>query len=362
MTPYKAFSVPNLGVGVLALMLCLIALNGVSFAQEEETEETFETIAPPSYAEVRLKMLGWLNTLDPAPAKEKLAKAQALWPVAATATVEESARERLKLAMETFAVVNPEVRQLVSDCSWITPAATVLEPEDLPGYDDSPFFATNVATFYGQYLTETRRFDEALYVWEEVELAEAIDPATVLFYRAICEHEILEVKAANRSLTQLLNHTEAVPASYGAVAALMQSELSILEPDSLGEIAGLMKDVERRLDLGRGGQRVQKRHDEIVTKLDKIIEKIEAQSGGGGGGGQGGQQGNSNKSSSPANESRVKGSTAPGEVDEKSSNSRKDWGDLPAREREKAKVDLGKKFPGNYARLIEEFTAKRARE
>ena len=40
-----------------------------------------------------------------------------------------------------------------------------------------------------------------------------------------------------------------------------------------------MKDVERRLELGRGGQRVQKQEDEIVVALDAIIEKLEQQGG-----------------------------------------------------------------------------------
>ena len=59
----------------------------------------------------------------------------------------------------------------------------------------------------------------------------------------------------------------------------MQHDLQGLKKDSLSEISRKMKDVERRLGLGRGGQRVQKEEDEIVASLDAIIEKLEQQGG-----------------------------------------------------------------------------------
>jgi hypothetical protein len=59
----------------------------------------------------------------------------------------------------------------------------------------------------------------------------------------------------------------------------MEVELKGLQLDSLNAASRLMKDSERRLDLARGGRKVQKVQDEIVTILDDIIEKME-QSGG----------------------------------------------------------------------------------
>ena len=66
---------------------------------------------------------------------------------------------------------------------------------------------------------------------------------------------------------------------YKTTAELMQHDLQSLKKDSLSEISRKMKDVERRLELGRGGQRVQKQEDEIVVALDAIIEKLEQQGG-----------------------------------------------------------------------------------
>jgi hypothetical protein len=81
------------------------------------------------------------------------------------------------------------------------------------------------------------------------------------------------------TLDKLLKNTENVPVSYASVAGLMQYELQSLQEDTLDEVARMMRDVERRLDLGRGGQKVQKREYEVIAKLDEIIEKLESQAG-----------------------------------------------------------------------------------
>jgi hypothetical protein len=116
-----------------------------------------------------------------------------------------------------------------------------------------------------------------------------------------------------------------------------------------------MTAVERRLTLGRAGQKVQKKEEEIVATLDEIIKRIEEQQGGGGGGG-----GSQNRSSSPAQDSVVKGSTAPGKVDPKKLKNEGQWGDLPPRARAKAKDLIAREFPAHYRDAIEEFTKKAA--
>jgi hypothetical protein len=142
------------------------------------------------------------------------------------------------------------------------------------------------------------------------------------------------------------------------VASLMQFDLEALRDQSLDEVARKMTDVERRLGLGRTGEKVQKKEDEIIVTLDELIKKIEEQQGGGGGGG--GAGGNSNRSSSPAQDSSIKGSTAPGKIDPKKFANEKEWGDLPPRARAKAKDELARKFPAHYKDAIENFTKQAA--
>src|SRR5581483_5620223 len=149
----------------------------------------------------------------------------------------------------------------------------------------------------------------ALTLLKPVDLKQAIDPAGVLFFRAVSAQGILEIDTALDSLDSLLHRTERVPARYQATATLMESELSRVKEKSLDEIARLMSDSERRLDLGRAGEKVQGVQERIVSELDELIKKIEAQQSGGGGGG--GSASNSNESSGPAGDSSVKGATAP---------------------------------------------------
>ncbi|OYW21514.1 MAG: hypothetical protein B7Z55_05715, partial [Planctomycetales bacterium 12-60-4] len=205
---------------------------------------------------------------------------------------------------------------------------------------------------------EQRMYDEALTQLSAVNLEQAIDPATVLFYRAVASHEILEIPQAISALDVLQNQTAQVPVRYTTIAELMRDELEGLETQSLGEVARLMHDSERRLDLGRTGERVQGVQDRIVSTLDELIKKLEAQQGGGGGGG--GSSNNSNQSDAGADDSRVKGATAPGETDDKKFKKEGKWGDLPEKQQAEAKNLINRDFPSHYRQAIETYFRKLA--
>jgi hypothetical protein len=191
-----------------------------------------------------------------------------------------------------------------------------------------------------------------------VDIKEAVDPACLLFHKAVAAQALLEIKPALESLDALLTRTENVPIRYSATAILMQAELQNLREKSLGEVAKLMSDSERRLDLGRAGEKVQGVQDRIIANLDELIKKLEAQGGGGGGGGSG--QNNSNQSGSPANDSQVKGSTAPGTTDPKKLSKEGAWGNLPEAEQAKAKNMIYRNFPSHYRHAIDAYSKKLA--
>ena len=160
-----------------------------------------------------------------------------------------------------------------------------------------------------------------------------------------------------RSLGNLLDNTQNVPERYKAVALLMRHNLEQLKDASLGEVAKKMSDVERRLILGRGGEKTQKVEEEIVEALDEIIKKVEQQQNSGGGGGQGGNQ---NQSGGAANDSSVKGATAPGEVDQKDIGNKTGWGTLPPKKATEAKNVINRNFPSHYREAIEQYFKKLA--
>ena len=142
----------------------------------------------------------------------------------------------------------------------------------------------------------------------------------------------------------------------------MEFELNKVEEKSLEEVSRMMNDVGRRLDLGRGGQRVQKREQEIIARLDEIIKKLEDQQNNGGGGGgaqqQGGQQQNP---SDAAPDSAIKGAKGKGDADEKKLAGKGGWGMMDSRAETKARASIKRKFPSHYSEAIKRYNIKLAK-
>ena len=191
-------------------------------------------------------------------------------------------------------------------------------------------------------------------VLDNTAVTEVVDAAAYLFFKAVCQHHLLMKDEGLKTIEQLTERTEGVPARYSTVAKLMQYDLKALEEKSLDEIARKMLDVERRLDLGRSGQKVQKIEDEIIAGLDEIIKKAEQQNGGGSGGSSG-AGGNSNQPQNAADDSRVKGSTAPGNVDDKDIKDGGKWGGIDEKTRSRIQQLIGRDFPSHYRQAIEEY-------
>lgn len=311
-----------------------------------------EVHSAPRVEDVRSKVLIWSAEQaanDPA----RLEALQKLWTWDGNPPAGDEVLDRV---MESFALWNDQVARLVVAAQQ----PGVFAPSSDLMQSTNPFFRANVGLFLGRSFVERRMFDEADEALKSVDVKETVDPASFFFYRAVASQALLDIKPALESIDKLLKHTENVPVRYSATATLMQTELLSLKERSLGEVARLMSDSERRLDLGRAGEKVQGVQDRIIDNLDELIKKIEAQSGGGGGGG-GSAQSNSNQSGSPANDSNVKGQTAPGETDLKKLSKEGIWGDLPPKEAAKAKNEIDRNFPTHYPHAIEAYSKKLAK-
>jgi len=337
----------------LLIIAAIITLTPCLSAAETSPAEVF---AAPAADVVRQRLNDWLAQRDDV-APELRAKIDRLWEQSAT----DRAADRLELVVASFGLADADVQTLIDACQFpapelIPPEASLLDREGLPG-----FYVENVRLYFGSYLAQRQLYEEALSALNKVDVSQTIDPAACLFYKAVCEHHLLQKKEGLLTLEQLLERTENVPDRYKTVAQLMKYDLEGLKDKSLDEISRKMRDVERRLDLGRSGQKVQKVEDEIIAGLDEIIKKIEQQQGGGGGGGEG-EGGKSNSAESPANDSSVKGDIAPGEVDPKKFKKDGNWGGLDDKMRRRVKHLIGRDFPSHYRRAVEEYfrnTAKR---
>lgn len=220
-----------------------------------------------------------------------------------------------------------------------------------------------VEAYMGRGLVRQRLFDEALPLLTDVEFATFIDPATLLFYRAACNHSLLHKKQTLEDLRVLLENDQQCPVRYARTAKLMLADIKPLEEDSLDEISRLMSDVERRLDLGRANDKVQQQEQAIIDKLSKLIDKIEQQqqqqqqqqsSSGGSGQAQGGGQ------SQPMQDSQAGGAQGNGDVDRRDLGNRDGWGKLPPAERQEALQKIGRDLPTHYRDAIEAYFRKLA--
>jgi hypothetical protein len=307
--------------------------------------------APLPAGEIRARLEQWMTARKTDPAVRTTALAD--WPDAAAPP------ERLLVAaLHAASRADADLGRIVVPLERGELSSLAALNEYLGRPDGDPFLVTNLRAWAGRRLAERRWYDEAYELLKGADLALAIDPAGILFFRAVAAQALLDVDAALTALDDLLQRTERVPVRYSAAATLMREELAQLKDKSLGQIARLMADSERRLDLGRAGERVQTVQERIIAELDELIKKLEAQHGGGGGGG--GTSSNSNQSSGPAEDSSVKGSTAPGETDAKKFSKEGQWGDLPPRQQAEAKNLINRQFPPHYRQAIETYFKKLA--
>jgi hypothetical protein len=340
------------------LPVCLL-IWGMANAVQAETVLP-DVIAVPKGDWAHARVVDWLrmrNMEDPA----KLAEVDGLWKSAdGTSLPQESLLRRV---LSSFAIAHPPTAEFLSQLELSSAPLSVPDPRSLYNTKElGTFYDSNLRVHFARYLTQRQMYEEALETLTGVLPAETVDPAGMLFYKATCQKALGLRDEGLETLNQLLKRTEGAPPRYQSVGALMQSDLELLESKSLDDIANKMSDVKRRLLLARAGEKTQKVEKEIVDLLDEIIKKKEdqAKQQQQSQGQQEGKAGKSSKSSDPLKESRVKGSTAPGEVDKKKMKSGPSWGNMNEKERAKAKNAISRDFPPYYRQTIEEYFRKLA--
>jgi hypothetical protein len=310
----------------------------------------------PDPAAVRRSMVAWL-------AEQKLAdavktQAEALWP---EQPAEATPEELLSRTAATFSIVDAQVKPLIELCrrarsQVVLPEFPWLTATGEPGWERS-----NLRLLYGRWLAHERLYDEALTQLEGLKPEDVADPASLLFYQGVVYHHMLSKEPGAAALERLLEQADHLPRRYVSVARLILSDLKGLEDDSLDHIARRMQDIQRRLDLGRGGRKVRDVEDGVIASLDKIIDEIEKQQAAAVAAAAGAGGGNM-RPSQPAPDSRIMPGKGPGLVDRKPLGNKSGWGDLPPKQRQEALQQIGKDYPAHYRDLIEEYFRKLATE
>lgn len=331
------------------LTISAIAISCTSIARAQE----LDLIETPRFEEIKSRVLDEVAQRKITNEADKTEVSE-IW---ATPDAVPSASEIFDRVIQTIRVIDPEADRFVAACGLSVPVKEIPVPELLDRAQDSDFYRTNLTQFYAVYLVRKKLYDESLPYFDKIDLKYSADPPAALFHQAVAQSELLMKSEGLATIETLTKKTEAVPERYSTVAELMKFQLASIKDESLDEVAQRMKDVKRRLSLGRGGQQTQKKEEEIVTLLDSIIEKIEQSNGSGGGSGAGG---NTNQPGGGSQQSVVKGTTAPGDVEEKDLKKQAGWGALPETEVTKAKNLLKRDFPENYRRAIEAYFRKTA--
>jgi len=307
----------------------------------------------PAAAEVKAQIDQWLSGKQ----VDELTKAKVdtMWSRESAGAFGTDVLDRL---VTTISLVDRSTKDLVELCRSDQRPLPLPKFDLLEGANVPPLVRNNLRLHYARWLAGQGFYDESLAQIDDLKPEDVVDPASLLFYQSVAHHRLLDKKKFLPAVSKLLENKGAIPRRYETVAMLMESDFKPLKTDSLDEISRLMDDIERRLGFARAGTRVRKEEDDVIAKLDKMIEEIEKrqqqQSSSGAAGGM--------NPARPMQDSMPGGGSGPGNVDQKRTGSRSDWGNLPPKQRQEALQQIAKGLPAHYREVIEEYFRKLARD
>jgi len=230
-------------------------------------EAAFGTLAPVPDAQVRIQAAGWLKEQGQYDALR--AQFEEIWNKKDVAALD-------KLTA-TFELADPAVKKVMAEArDPLAPAPTEV-PALVKDTKRPLFFRANVGLAYAKALTSRKVYEEAMDALAAFKAEQVVDPSVYLFHKAVCEHSLMQKKEAQESIVRLLDDVPAAPERYKMVAALMHLDMANWQDKDLGAIGRKMDNIQRRLELARGGKTTQKQQKEVVARLDEIIKELENQ-------------------------------------------------------------------------------------
>jgi hypothetical protein len=244
----------------------LVAASGPALADagKKPTRDasSFGALKAPDAAEVRKQAEAWLKSVG----KDDAAKIKTIW---------ESDRPLLDRVADTLAFGDTVAARLLTDSRDAGTPAPVAVPALLKDAKKPAFFRNNLALAYARLLTGRKVYEEALETFALVKPEDVVDPSAYFFHKAVCEHALMLKDQADGSIDRLLVDVMDAPERHRMVAALMHFDMLTWQEKDLGWIARKMDNIQRRLDLKRGGKHTQKMQKEVLVRLDEMIKEIE---------------------------------------------------------------------------------------
>src|SRR5437588_948428 len=333
-----------------------VGLASAEAPQRARVSDSFGALQAASPEVARAQALEWLKANGKSDATT-LKAFDAIWGQADRPVLDRVA-DTLSLGDSEAAKLLTEARDPVSPAPTAVPA--VLEDHKKPA-----FYRSNLALAFAKALSNRRAYEEALGALKAAKAEQVVDPSTYLFHRAVAEHALLLKDDATRTIVRLLDDAVDVPERYKLVAVLMAFDMGSWQEKDLDDIARKMNNIERRLELARGGPQTQKMQKDVVARLDELIKKLENQCNGscdcnGGGCPNGGNNGGANPTS-PMRDSRIAKNGGAGKVDAKKlAGLAQEWGKLPEKKRAEAIQELTRDLPPKYKEVVENYFRKLA--
>jgi len=333
----------------LAVTAALLGLGQTVSADDKTDTANFGELKTVSADAVKAKAQAWLRKATNNDAA-KLREFDALW--------NRTDRSVLDNLADTFALGNADAQKILAVVRDASAPQPVGMPEVLKDTKADAFFRTNLGLAVARQLSNNRVHEEALAILNGMSPDQTVDPATYLFHRAVCEHALLKRDDAGDSIARLIRDAVDSPDRYRTVGTLMLLDMETWRKD-LGNVARLMDNSERRLEIGRGGPQTQKIQKEVIARLDELIKELENKAkrqagqceGGGGecpngdscpdGGNQKSGSGGGANPKSPMQDSRIALNGGSGRVDiAKLNKLAESWGKLPKAEQAKVASEV----------------------
>jgi hypothetical protein len=356
---------------VCAFMLCVTA----QVQAQEKRVGGFGALDALTAEGAKNKLAAWLKDVGKSDTSTS-AKLNAIW--------KDESRSILDRVADSLALGDPVAAKLMLDARDPGAPAPIILPTVFKDEKRSAFFRANLGLVYARALVNRRVYEEALDTLKQFGADQSADPAAYLFHRAICEHALQRKPDAVKSITRLLEEGSAIaPDRYKTVATLMLLDMHTWKDKDLGDIARKMENIERRLEIARGGPETQRQQREVLNRLDEIIKKLENQNknkkkpgdgppkdgdgppmpgdgdgecpdgGGPPGSGKSGPPKGTNPSQSPATDSANAGGSSTGIVnEEKFKKLVSDWGRLPPAEQRRALQEITQGMPARHREAI----------
>ena len=269
--------------------------------------------------------------------------------------------EPLDRVIAAVASARPDIAKIANQLSG--QRKSVLPPNFshvLDNQDEHAFVRDHLRLLLGRWLAQNEFYDETVEQLSLVDADAVLTPESVLFYRALAEHQLLQKEDCKATVEKLLEHEVDLPVRFAVVAKLMLADLSPVEEGSLDEISRLMKDIYRRTQFQRSGTLVLKQEADVIDKLDKLIEDLEEQ--------RQQQQAAANQSGGgppsgkPMQDSQQSETKGDGKVTSKDLADGGQWGDMAPAERSAAMAEMVKDMPPHYRAAIEKYFRRLAQE